>query len=395
MRPLSVPTSDEKYITFFTHSGFQNQLIQVENGILLAWYLNRTLILPKALLGEAFGWSRFSRLYQHHTFRDTTNNFCKQFKDRKSRKLASCPDPSKYTLASFDDLFDLSWAKQHVRIIEREQSDFNWLKDTFGIKMNNRDIDTGSYIDGDILFYKDETRYDWRIYDKPVKHRFLGKYNDSLDIIQLQNHTQKLIHFTSLFGTGKFPIKDPENMMFFEQLKNSIKYKHPAVLKLTEIVVKALGGPGNFVGTHLRTADGLFVDAIPDNIQHLISSIPNNNSETPNNNKLSTCVALAKENRINLVFLATDADHPRNSSKFRDLWKHLPCTFTLAEILKDKDPVWSHMDQYRTSHTGQSMRKYLIPLIDALVASQGDKFVGTKGSTFSGYINRLHKSYWQ
>jgi hypothetical protein len=158
--------------------------------------------------------------------------------------------------------------------------------------------------------------------------------------------------------------------------------------------VEALGGAGNFVGAHLRTADGLFIDAIPDNIQHLISSIPNSNQQIPNSDKLSTCVALAKQNNTKLVFLATDAVQPRNNAKFRDLWKHLPCTFTLAEILSDKDPLWSHMDQYRTSHTGQSMRKYLIPLIDALVASQGEKFVGTKGSTFSGYINRLHKSYW-
>jgi len=184
-------------------------------------------------------------------------------------------------------------------------------------------------------------------------------------------------------------------MIFFEQLKNSIKYKHPAVLKMTEIVVEALGGAGNFVGAHLRTADGLFIHAIPDNIQHLISSIPNSDNQIPNSDKLSTCVALAKQNRTKLVFLATDAVQPRHDAKFRDLWKHLPCTFTLAEILDDKDPQWSHMDQYRTSHTGQSMRKYLIPLIDALVASQGEKFVGTKGSTFSGYINRLHKSYWR
>lgn len=50
------------------------------------------------------------------------------------------------------------------------------------------------------------------------------------------------------------------------------------------------------------------------------------------------------------------------------------------------------MDQYR-SHKGESMRKYLVPLVDALVASQGRSFIGTKGSTFSGYIRRLHQNY--
>lgn len=165
---------DEKYLTFFTHSGFQNQLIQgenrltenklfsilipylVENGILLAWYLNRTLILPKALLGEPFGWSQFSKLYLHHTLRDTSNQYCNRFKDKKSRKLASCPDPKKYALASFDDLFDLSWAKRHVKIVQRESSDFDWLENNFGIQRGH-EIDTkshGTYVDGDVLFFK-------------------------------------------------------------------------------------------------------------------------------------------------------------------------------------------------------------------------------------------------
>ncbi|KAI9481243.1 MAG: hypothetical protein EXX96DRAFT_565935 [Benjaminiella poitrasii] len=391
--------TDEKYLTFFTHSGFQNQLIQVENGILLAWYLNRTLILPKALLGEAFGWNQFDRLELHHKLRDTTNDYCKQFKDKKSRKLVSCPDPSKYTLASFDDLFDLSWAKRHVKIIEREQSDFDWLQSQFGIERDpySKNINTtGIHLDGDILFFKDKTRYDWRIYDVPVKNRFLGRYVDSLDISQLQRYSQKLVHFTSLFGTGKFPIKKPENVDFFRSLQTSITYKHPAVLKITDIVVNTLGGSGNYIGAHLRTVDGPFKKALPENIEHILSriSIPSKNNHPSSSYSLSACVSLAKANQTTLVFLATDAIKPRKDKRFQDLWQHLPCTFTLDEILEADNPVWSHMDKYRTSHTGESMRRYLIPLVDALVASKGDTFVGTKGSTFSGYIRRLHQNYW-
>ncbi|KAI7902221.1 uncharacterized protein BX663DRAFT_531537 [Cokeromyces recurvatus] len=399
--------TDEKYLTFFTHSGFQNQLIQVENGILLAWYLNRTLILPKALLGEAFGWNPFYRLELHHKVRDTANNDCKQFKDKKSRKLASCPDPLKYTLASFDDLFDLSWAKRHINIIEREQSDFDWLQTRFGIKrdiLNSKNKSqqqaTGVYIDRDILFFKDKTRYDWRIYDVPVKNPFLGKYTASLDVSQLKNYSQKLIHFTSLFGTGKFPIKKSENIEFFKSLQKSMTYKHPAVLKITDVVVELLGGAGNYVGVHLRTADGLFVKELPENIQYVINHISTlsfsskDNLSNYNHYSLSECVLLAKANQTTLVFLATDAIRSRMDKRFHHLWSHLPCTFTLDEILEANNPIWSHMDKYRTSHTGESMRKYLIPLVDALVASKGVKFVGTKGSTFSGYIHRLHQNYW-
>jgi hypothetical protein len=126
---------------------------------LLAWYLNRTLILPKAILGEAFGWSNFNKLYLHHTLRDPDNTYCQQFKTKKTRKLANCPlDPKKYTTASFDDLFDLSWAKQHVKIEQRESSDFDWLKYHFGIEYSNKNQSYGSYVDGDILFFKGELR---------------------------------------------------------------------------------------------------------------------------------------------------------------------------------------------------------------------------------------------
>lgn len=164
---------------------------------------------------------------------------------------------------------------------------------------------------------------------------------------------------------------------------------------MADIVVNTLGGAGNFVGAHLRTADGLFIKAVPENIQHMIDRIPTPSAS--NHTELYTlrnCVALSKDKQVTLVFLATDAINPRKNPKFKNLWAHLPCTFTLAEILHNKDPLWFHVDQYRTSHTGQSMRKYLIPLVDALVASKGHAFVGTKGSTFSGYIRRSHSTYW-
>lgn len=242
----------------------------------MAWYLNRTLILPKAILGEAFGWNQFARLYQHHTLRDPTNTYCQQLKTKRKKRLASCPsDPKKYTTASFDDLFDLSWAKQHVKIEQREASDFDWLKYHFGIHQDTEqqiNQTHGTYVDGDILFFKgefcigvsncqhslltiliiDKTRYDWRIYDEPTLYKFLGRYVDSLDVTHLQNRTEKLIHFTSLFGTGKFPIKKPENIEFFNKLKSSITYKHPAVLEMSDIVIDALGGVGNYIGAHLR-----------------------------------------------------------------------------------------------------------------------------------------------
>lgn len=148
----------------------------------------------------------------------------------------------------------------------------------------------------------------------------------------------------------------------------------------------------------IRTADGLFINAVPENIENIIQKMnerePKSTQVLPKNKTinemLSICVDLAKSKKTTLVFLATDAIRPRKNVQFKNLWLHSPCTFTLNEILSEKNPLWSHMDQYRTLHTGESMRKFLIPLVDALVASKGKSFIGTNGSTFSGYIRRLH-----
>ncbi|KAI1311031.1 hypothetical protein EDD11_003573 [Mortierella claussenii] len=52
-----------KYITFLPHSGFHNQRTELENALLLARMLNRTLIMPKAYLGPPMPWLTFRRLH--------------------------------------------------------------------------------------------------------------------------------------------------------------------------------------------------------------------------------------------------------------------------------------------------------------------------------------------
>ncbi|KAI8341922.1 hypothetical protein BC941DRAFT_414886 [Chlamydoabsidia padenii] len=433
---------DEKYLTFFTHSGFQNQLIQVENGILLAWYLNRTLILPKAVLGKPFGWSYFPKLRLEHQLRNsgTTNN-CEEYTDEMDRWHITCPDQSQYAMLPFDDIFDLSWAKQHVKIITREQVNEDWLASTLGIhpgEQINSATNPGTYVDGDILYYCGATRYDWRIFDTPYKSQRLGKYVEALDIYELRQRKEKLIHFSSLFGSGRLPIRRPEHYAFLRSLQQSITYHHPAVLKLTDLITNTLGGHGNFIGIHVRSGDGWFVDALPDNIIHIVSLLhrvsnkqhgrqqtlldlddpttqPRYSSSISN---LAHCVTAAKNGKGTLVFVATDARNPRSNRAFDPLWTDFPCSFTIHDILAldNDDPDfdmedlineditvvlaaaaamgWTLLDNVHHPVTGTSMRKFLLPMVDASISSRGSTFIGSKGSTFSGYIHRIHDIFW-
>ncbi|KAF9914721.1 hypothetical protein BX616_007691 [Lobosporangium transversale] len=52
-----------KYLTFLPHSGFHNQRTELENALLLARLLNRTLILPKVYLGPPMPWLTFRQLH--------------------------------------------------------------------------------------------------------------------------------------------------------------------------------------------------------------------------------------------------------------------------------------------------------------------------------------------
>jgi hypothetical protein len=153
-------------------------------------------------------------------------------------------------------------------------------------------------------------------------------------------------------------------------------------------------------------------------------------SSAPN---LEQCVNSAKNGDATLIYVATDSRNPRQDSAFDPLWKLYPCSFTIHDILaqeggnnnanetednhadtddddnddfgtEDNDDEgaaaaiasmgWSILDKERNPATGTSMRKFLLPLVDASISSRGWFFIGSKGSTFSGYINRLHDVYW-
>jgi hypothetical protein len=46
------PTSDTRYLSYNPHSGLHNQRIALENAIVLAQQLNRTLLVPFLYLGK-------------------------------------------------------------------------------------------------------------------------------------------------------------------------------------------------------------------------------------------------------------------------------------------------------------------------------------------------------
>lgn len=150
-----------------------------------------------------------------------------------------------------------------------------------------------------------------------------------------------------------------------------------------------------------RSSDGWFVKALPENVMSIVSQI---NREMESRQRpiikdlsppmLYECLELSRTSNMSLIYLATDARSPRTDPAFRPLWETYPCTFTMDDVLAPDSPDWAELDAVVDRSTGSSLRRFLLPLVDASVASRGWNFIGSKGSTFSGYIYRLHDVFW-
>lgn len=158
--------------------------------------------------------------------------------------------------------------------------------------------------------------------------------------------------------------------------------------------------------THSRSSgDGWFVKALPENVRSIVSQIGRaveSRQRTPANvvalDKyrlgLQQCLELSKTENMTIVFMATDARYPRMNNAFTPLWNQYPCTFTIDDILPADSPHWQILDAIKDPRTGGNLRKFLLPLVDASVAGRGWFFIGSEGSTFSGYIYRLYDVFW-
>lgn len=93
--------------------------------------------------------------------------------------------------------------------------------------------------------------------------------------------------------------------------------------------------------------------------------------------------------------MATDAPNPASNKAFSLLYSSYPCTFTIDSFsTASNQPAWDALTKATNAHDGAPLKKYLIPLIDATIASRGRLFIGTEASTFSGYVYRLHDVFW-
>lgn len=426
------PTQQEKFITYLPHSGFHNQRIELENALLLAVYLNRTLLLPSVYLGSpAFPWLRFDKMYERLLLQTKNGlDYCAAM--REGEPMATeCLNYFRWTAVPWTFFYDLQELNKKARIVFRHDLSLEWLNSALGITPE------------DTYLFKDNSPFDFRVYDLPESKTPLTRFVNRIDLSTLESIKERLIHFGSVFGTSRVLAQSKEHGELLKFIRREMIFKTPALINTASTIVEQLGGVGKFVGIHLRVGDGVFktrasiaiddiyhqlVDDYTDlSIDQVMELEENRHDEDRKENtdyeikqlrdtfaekgddakpvtvnhppdiasrlgpsELKICQGKHDRFAKTTIFIATDCPNPRSHPLLRKIFKTFPCTFVLADFKKDL----SELTKIEVVNEKVKLNSYLVPMVDAIIASQGHTFFGTNASTFSTYIERqLHPVY--
>ncbi|KAG9307570.1 hypothetical protein G9A89_023135 [Geosiphon pyriformis] len=376
----------EKYITYIPHSGFANQRISLTNAILLAWSTNRTLIVPPIILGKSVSWQANAQLETliSELIRSTKNISECELLEKKYRRICY-RNLYSYTLLPWDQLFDMSFIKNHVRMINRPDFSPRNLESSLNIREREREI-----------FYLENS-----LRRKPIFRDFTPNsiFNKSspkevMNLCDLRSRPEKLVQLRSVFGTKRVMFSLPKNKLFQESFEKKMVFSHPVVIKVANDIVQKLGGVLSFIGVHLRIGDSNFQEARLQTVQEILKMLdeaiqPKKHNEDGQlgiglQHALSKCVE-----KNQLIYIATDA--MSNDPILIPFFEKFPCVVTLANFSSQLSPL----NELKNPIDNFPMGKFLIPMVELLVVAQSRRFFGTSGSTFSGFAQLMHQNLVQ
>ncbi|RIB22139.1 hypothetical protein C2G38_2140349 [Gigaspora rosea] len=341
----------EKYLTYLPHSGFNNQRIALENAIFLAWYLNRTLIVPPLLLFKGVArvtFRPYDQLYKDLNTLTKTNIL-------HDKHVA-------YTMWNWEELMDFTFVKKNINYIHCQ--DFNFTHLTESLHINNSSE-----------VYKVTNSYQQQYYDDPTtEHDTLF---ERVNLIDLRDRNEKLLHFGSLYARVKIIVQYPENQNFRSQLRFKMLINNLTMVDIVNKIINKIGGTDSFIGVHARLGDGGFAKAKKRTVQKLIKRLQEDFKHIKVNNN-SFCSQTK-------IYLATDVK--KSNSFLKPFFQTFPCTY----VLTDFNDLLVPLKSLKNPRDGKIMYEFLIRFVDLLTVSKGNKFYQTENSTFSDYAKDLNK----
>ncbi|ORX54490.1 hypothetical protein DM01DRAFT_1335628 [Hesseltinella vesiculosa] len=404
------------------HSGLHNQRIALINAALLAFALNRTLIMPELNLGAGTYWRPSKQLpfrldecvpkslQSHHTERHWWAPNCFDYK-----RYIPMPVESIFDLTAFEEL--------GIKTMQRRHMSLDYFARYWSVPQDDRNQS---------LVYQvpDTTRYSYQIADSPTADRKNIRYQELLTLNDLARHQEPFLLFNSLFGSSRLALSEAKFIEARQFLREQLGVHHPHVLHAAMDIIGRLGGPANYVSAHIRMGDGVFKVMMNDTMEQVRQKLLQHSDDAPLNRstlhtltvlrhqpieRLNTCLKLQPpdHHRFGLIYMTTDAPNPRRT--LSHLYDEFACLFSLQDFQdvadatqklrlpimtnhKSSTTLFSDDDSPAAADTPLTVQgDVFLPMIDAEVASQASYFVPTPKSTFSGYITyrnqRLQRIY--
>ncbi|KAG9287291.1 hypothetical protein G9A89_008921 [Geosiphon pyriformis] len=378
----------EKFLTYLPHSGFHNQRISLTNAIFLAWYTNRTLILPPTILGRKIPWSPNAALmsslarfkaHKDSSDCDDSNDFDDSDDLVENSKEKCLRFTASYTLLRWDEILDMEYIERYVRIRNRE--DFSSTNLYTMLNITNPQTE--------IYYPTEATRYDYQFFDESTPNDSVTPFSRRASLCSLRERKEKLIHFYSVYSSKRLTLNLWGNKRFKETvIDRHLVFGNPVLLDVANEITKKLGGSGQYVGIHLRAGDHGYKKYKKETIQILIEAMEKDEILSETNSEIygsemsfSKCASSNNQK----IYLATDIE--KHDKALIPFFSKYPCTF----ILKNFTDQLSPLKKMINSRDGTNLYNHFIPMVDLVIAAKGGKFYGTNGSTFSYYAQHLHQ----
>ncbi|KAF9366724.1 hypothetical protein BGX34_009564 [Mortierella sp. NVP85] len=421
--------------------------MSIETALQLAAYLNRTLLLPPLYLCDIkhyIGWKTPSILLTRWERLKRTKEdeaLCRDYdptvlppKTQEQRKTMSmqererekiCSHYHSWTLTPWTYFYDLpkvlegvvgvGHQSEPIRLFDRLNMSIAWMAENLGIQ----DLDKEVYWINDASRFHvrilDDSEYDYRAHPEPLPDptSWKGRYKNTMLLSDLRARPERVIHFGSLFGIERVEARSEAHQALQQYITNNLDIWNQPILdaaKLAETEIQkwiAMTGrvTPDFLGAHLRTADGGFKDVVAQSLHHIMDwltdMVSQDKTRYPTNTASSSTVSTRQDHNVvpdveptflescmgqpldtPLVFLATDVHHPRVSPVMSEYWQKFPCTM----LLSDFPGSLEILNGIRNTADNVHMLPYMIALMDAVLAAKGREFQGTEKSTFSNYI---------
>ncbi len=430
----------DKYLAYLPHSGFHNQRVSLENALVLARLMRRVLIIPPIRLGLPIRHLEFNKLYRNVALSSKVGlEHCNTSAALSSIVPSECMEYHEFTLVPWSVLIDIQQLSLLCPIIERWDTSPSWLRRYLNVS------------EAETATIKELHPYHLQFYDNKDDSRPLKtKYSERIDIqnITIEYEQYRLIHFGTLFGTTRLRLSFPDSTKIRRQVRELMVFQNPLLMRIARSVSSLVAGENGgvgYIGIHLRLGDGFANEGFKNSrilwwtllhrFLHLsLSEIVrietdalglNDTLSTPNlsdlyndktasrfthppltyvsdlNNSRSrqhNCPGSPHSHPERLVlntpiFIATDAKKPRAHLSLELFLRTLPCTFFLSDFEDTLSPLKTS-DLFISDDEGLRVDTFLLPFVDAMVASMGREALGTPHSTFSRFtVDVLHRAY--